>query len=224
MLNLLYDMSMDIRRPVLTIIGAGGIGSQTVDLLIPALRRIKVECEIIIMDGDVVEDTNLGHQKYTISDIGKSKVECLASRYTVEDDSVSVTAVCENFRDIGQVKDSDYVIICVDRPEPRRLVHSLDIPWIDLRCGGDGYLVLSSDSQKELVARMTPDHEPKSCQHEGALNLGNLEFGFAISASYGAQWALQQLRNSPSPIQAMGSMNFGQLSFPVIKNEKEAIQ
>ena len=59
-------MSMDIRRPVLTIIGAGGIGSQTVDLLIPALRRIKLECEIIIMDGDIVEDTNLGHQKYIL--------------------------------------------------------------------------------------------------------------------------------------------------------------
>lgn len=217
-------MSMDIRRPVLTIIGAGGIGSQTVDLLIPALRRIKLECEIIIMDGDIVEDTNLGHQKYTTSDVGKAKVECLASRYILDEDPVSVIAISENFRNIEQVKNSDYVIICVDRPEPRRLVHSLDIPWIDLRCGGDGYLILSSDSERELVAHMTPDHEPKSCQHEGALNLGNLEFGFAISASYGAQWALQQLRKSPSPIQAMGSMNFGQLTFPDIISKKEATQ
>lgn len=217
-------MLMDIRRPVLTIIGAGGIGSQTVDLLIPALRRIKLECEIIIMDGDIVEDTNLGHQRYTASDVGKAKVECLASRYALDNDPVSVIAICENFRNIEQVKDSDYVIICVDRPEPRRLVHSLEIPWIDLRCGGDGYLILSSDSERELVAHMTPDHEPKSCQHEGALNLGNLEFGFAISASYGAQWALQQLRKSPSPIQAMGSMNFGQLTFPDIRNKKEATQ
>ena len=217
-------MSMDIRRPVLTIIGAGGIGSQTVDLLIPALRRIKLECEIIIMDGDIVEDTNLGHQRYTASDVGKAKVECLASRYILDEDPVSVIAISENFRNIEQVKNSDYVIICVDRPEPRRLVHSLDIPWIDLRCGGDGYLILSSDSERELVAHMTPDHEPKSCQHEGALNLGNLEFGFAISASYGAQWALQQLRKSPSPIQAMGSMNFGQLTFPDIRSKKEATQ
>jgi hypothetical protein len=70
---------------------------------------------------------------------------------------------------------------------------------------------------------MTPDHEPKSCQHEGALNIGNLEFGFAIAASYGAQWALQQIRDSFSPIQAMGSMNFGQLSFPKMKIKTEAI-
>jgi hypothetical protein len=218
-------MTMDIRRPVLTIIGAGGIGSQTVDLLVPALRRIEARCEIILMDADIVEDKNLGHQKYSSDDIGKKKVECLAARFaSLEDKGVSVNGIGENFRDIKQVKNSDYVIICVDRPEPRRLVHSLEIPWIDLRCGGDGYLVLSSDSQHALVAHMTPDHEPKSCQHEGALNIGNLEFGFAISASYGAQWALQQLRDSPSPIQAMGSMNFGQLSFPEIRQTKEATQ
>ena len=218
-------MTMDIRRPVLTIIGAGGIGSQTVDLLVPALRRIEARCEIILMDADIVEDKNLGHQKYSSDDIGKKKVECLASRFaSLEDKGVSVNGIGENFRDIKQVKNSDYVIICVDRPEPRRLVHSLEIPWIDLRCGGDGYLVLSSDSQHALVAHMTPDHEPKSCQHEGALNIGNLEFGFAISASYGAQWALQQLRDSPSPIQAMGSINFGQLSFPEIRQTKEATQ
>jgi hypothetical protein len=177
------------------------------------------------MDADIVEDKNLGHQKYSSDDIGKKKVECLAARFaSLEDKGVSVNGIGENFRDIKQVKNSDYVIICVDRPEPRRLVHSLEIPWIDLRCGGDGYLVLSSDSQHALVAHMTPDHEPKSCQHEGALNIGNLEFGFAISASYGAQWALQQLRDSPSPIQAMGSMNFGQLSFPEIRQTKEATQ
>jgi len=45
-----------LRRPVLTIIGAGGIGSQTVDLLVPALRRIDAQCEIIVMDGDIVEE------------------------------------------------------------------------------------------------------------------------------------------------------------------------
>ena len=210
---------------MLTIIGAGGIGSQTVDLLVPALRRIDAQCEIIVMDGDIVEEKNLGHQKYSSDDIGKAKVECLAAKYnSLDNSSVSVIGISENFRNIEQVKNSDYVIICVDRPEPRRLVHSLGIPWIDLRCGGDGYLVLSSDSQHALVAHMTPDHEPKSCQHEGALNIGNLEFGFAISASYGAQWALQQLRDSPSPIQAMGSMNFGQLSFPEIRQTKEATQ
>ncbi len=218
-------MSSDNNRPILTIIGAGGIGSQVVDLLIPALKRIKQRCEIIIMDGDVVESTNLGHQKYTESDIGSLKVKCLETKYSsLQDDYIIVKGMAENFRQLNQLSNSNLVIICVDRPEPRRLVHSLEIPWIDLRCGGDGYLVMTSESEKELVAQMTPDHKPKSCQHDGALELGNLEFGFAIAASYGAQWALQQLRNCPAPIQSMGSMNFGQLSFPKINRTEKVIQ
>ena len=48
-------MSSDNNHPILTIIGAGGIGSQTIDLLIPALKRISQRCEIIMMDGDIVE-------------------------------------------------------------------------------------------------------------------------------------------------------------------------
>ena len=51
-------MSRDNNRPILTIIGAGGIGSQAIDLLVPALRRVKQRCEIVIMDGDIVENTN----------------------------------------------------------------------------------------------------------------------------------------------------------------------
>ncbi len=218
-------MSSDNNRPILTIIGAGGIGSQVVDLLIPALKRIKQKCEITIMDGDVVESTNLGHQKYTESDIGSLKVKCLEAKYSsLSGDGIIVRGVAENFRQPNQLSNSNLVIICVDRPEPRRLVHSLEIPWIDLRCGGDGYLVMTSESEKELVAQMTPDHKPKSCQHDGALEIGNLEFGFAIAASYGAQWALQQLRSCPAPIQSMGSMNFGQLSFPKINRTEKVIQ
>ena len=85
-------MSRDNNRPILTIIGAGGIGSQAIDLLIPALRRVKQRCEIVIMDGDIVENTNLGHQKYTESYIGSPKVKCLEAKYSsaLNDDIIQI--------------------------------------------------------------------------------------------------------------------------------------
>ena len=64
---------------------------------------------------------------------------------------------------------------------------------------------------------MTPDHEPKSCQVDGALDSGNLEFGFAVAAAYGAQWALQQWRGHAAPTQSMGSLTYGALRFPEVK-------
>ncbi|MBT5122257.1 MAG: hypothetical protein HOM38_05980, partial [Euryarchaeota archaeon] len=47
----------------MAIIGAGGIGSNLAELLIPALRRLSISANITIMDDDVVEAGNLGHQR-----------------------------------------------------------------------------------------------------------------------------------------------------------------
>lgn len=201
----------------LMIIGAGGIGSTLVDVLTPALRRIEIACEIIIMDGDLVEAGNLGHQRFSSDDIDKPKVEALAQRHSTEKASnVNVRAMAQDLVSSSQLKGADLVIVCVDRPEPRRLIHQLQVPWADLRCGGDGHLVMTSDSQIALVEAMTPDHVAKSCQHDGALDGGNLEFGFLNAAAFGAQWALQQLRGKPSPVQSMASITYGQMHFPAV--------
>jgi hypothetical protein len=168
------------------------------------------------MDADIVEATNLGHQRYDATDIGLFKVDALSQRFYNAYQHVQCDSLPENLRDSSQLSGYDAYVICVDRPEPRRLIHQLDAPWIDLRCAGDGWCILTNQSNPALVAHMTPDHEPKSCQVEGALELGNIEFGFAVCAAYGAQWLLQSLREAPSFKQSMGSMTYGQLAFPEV--------
>jgi hypothetical protein len=200
----------------LAIIGAGGIGSNLAELLIPALRRLNLPASITMMDDDVVEVGNLGHQRYTERDLDMKKVDALIARLAMKDSCVELIACKENLRTAVQLEPFDMVIVCVDRPEPRRLVHTLGIPWADLRCGGDGYVMLSSKSEPGLVRHMTPDHKPMSCQHPGALDEGNLEFGFANAASLGAQWALQVLRGQQAPVQSIGSLTYGAFNFPSV--------
>ena len=209
-------MNMEMYPRNLLIVGAGGIGTQMAELLVAALRRIDLTGTITLMDADIVEASNLGHQRYTASDIGEAKVECLQKRLDDEESGVRVAARNENLREAHQLDGYDMVVVCVDRPEPRRLVHNTELPWCDVRCSGDGWLVLSSESHPNLLKRMTPDHEPKSCQVEGALDAGNLEFGFAVAAAHGAQWALQRCRGHNGPVQAMGSLTYGSLSFPEV--------
>lgn len=209
-------MNMEMYPRNLLIVGAGGIGTQMAELLVAALRRIDLTGTITLMDADIVEASNLGHQRYTASDIGEAKVECLQKRLDDEESGVRVAARNENLREAHQLDGYDMVVVCVDRPEPRRLVHNTELPWCDVRCSGDGWLVLSSESHPNLLKRMTPDHEPKSCQVEGALDAGNLEFGFAVAAAHGAQWALQRWRGHNGPVQAMGSLTYGSLSFPEV--------
>ena len=90
-----YDCMNEIAdSKTLLIVGAGGLGSTLVDVLTPALRRIGINCQIIIMDGDLVEATNLGHQRFSSNDIGVAKVEALAQRHINNNDSgVTVRAV-----------------------------------------------------------------------------------------------------------------------------------
>ena len=216
-------MDNDSVKTRLTVVGLGGIGSNLIELLVPALEKIGVAMEIYLMDGDIVEEHNLGHQRYTSKDIGEHKVMSLVRRF--EDlNNVKLTPITENLRTASQLVDSEMVIVCVDRPEPRRLVHNSVPVWLDLRCSGDGYVALSSDSDCELVTMMTPNHEPKSCQISGALEVGNIEFGFAVASAIGAQWAVQKIRKLITPTEVLGSITYGQLKFPDISNKMELKQ
>jgi len=209
-------MDEELLQKSVLIIGAGGIGTTVVDLLVPALARIELGAKITLMDGDVVEASNLGHQNYSASDIGNYKVKALADKWAMNPFATLISQE-ENLRSSEQLDGYDLVVVCVDRPEPRRLVHSLDVPWIDLRCSGDGWMVFTSDSNPNLVKQLTPDHEPMSCQIEGALDAGNLEFGFSVSGTFGAQWVLQQLRHNRAPVQSIGSLTYGAFEFPKVQ-------
>lgn len=204
------------------IVGTGGIGTTLVDLLVPALERIQLKANITLMDGDIVETSNLGHQRFTQANVGIHKVSALFSRYAGKTEYVELNPTAENLRTPEQLEGYDFVVICVDRPHPRRLVHALQTPWVDLRCSGDGWMILSSDSDASLVEQMTPDHEPMSCQVEGALDAGNLEFGFSVAGTFGAQWLIQNLRGRRGPVQSMGSLTYGGFEFPRL--EKKSLE
>jgi hypothetical protein len=209
------NISMVLKRSVL-IVGCGGIGSNVVDALYRACHALQLPCKIHVLDSDVVSSTNLGHQRFQSTDVGQTKVSVLEKRYNDEESQVNVIGIEDDLIDEEQLIGYDFIIVAVDRPEPRRMVHQQEVPWIDLRCSGDGFMVLTYQTDKKLVEAMTPDHSPKSCQLEGAFDIGNIEFGFLISAAHGAQWALQHLRGFSGPHECMGSITSGSFQFPAV--------
>ncbi|MGA0331640.1 MAG: ThiF family adenylyltransferase [Candidatus Poseidoniaceae archaeon] len=204
------------RTPQILIIGAGGIGGMVAELVVPALNKIEISCTIELMDGDIVEESNLGHQRFTSKDIGKRKTDVLASRFN-ELNFVNVQSNPVNLREKEQLEHYDFIIIGVDRPHPRRLVHATNVPWIDLRSTGDGHVYFTNNSDSALVAMMTPDHEPASCQIAGAIAAGNIQFGYVNAAAAAATWLMGQLRNQPPLRERMSSIMFGELKFPEVK-------
>jgi molybdopterin/thiamine biosynthesis adenylyltransferase len=208
------------------IVGAGGIGSQLLDLLVPALTAGDLAermggIQIHVMDDDRVELANLSHQRHEPRTIGQLKVTSIAQRLASHlSPALTLTPRGEKLAYASQLDGYDMVVVAVDRPEARMLVHENAEQWLDLRCGGDGMLALDDESDSALVTMMTPtDQEPASCQYPGAIESGNIQMGYALAAAHGAQWVIQRMRDSigepcrPTPAR-MYSLTFGELDFP----------
>ena len=95
------------------LVGTGGIGTTFVDLLVPALERIALDAEITLMDGDVVEASNLGHQRFTQEQIGMYKVSALSSRHTERGGHVKLIPITENLRTAEQLLGYDLKLLTI---------------------------------------------------------------------------------------------------------------
>ena len=71
------DKSDNIR---LLVVGLGGIGSQLTELIVPALDISGLNVELHLMDNDVVDESNLAHQRFSSKDENSPKVEVLQQR------------------------------------------------------------------------------------------------------------------------------------------------
>ena len=197
------------------VVGLGGIGSQLTELVVPALNISQFNVELNFMDGDIVENNNLAHQRFSSEDEDSPKVEVLQQRYQ-RYEHVKTIAHNNNLTSQSQLADYDIIVVSVDRQEPRNLVHGSDAHWVDLRCQGDGWLLIDSDTNRSIVSSIPNNKQPVGCQLPGAIESGNIEFGFAAVAALGAQWVMQKIRmlaghNSKTPKFSMGYLTHGQM-------------
>lgn len=92
------------------IIGCGGGGSW----LIPALTLLTDPKQIVLVDGDVLEEKNLDRQLFKPEDIGRMKAEALGQRYKCR---FETDWFCEGMKDY---QENDWIIACVDNHIARR--------------------------------------------------------------------------------------------------------
>jgi hypothetical protein len=167
------------------------------------------------MDDDLVDESNLGHQRFSKVDVGLTKVTALANRLDSLS-KVSIQPIEEKLTDMSQLVDYDFIIVAVDRMDPRQLVHNSRAQWLDLRCQGDGYVVLDNSTEPGIITMIPGNENATSCQIEGAYEFQNIEFGFSICATIGAQWLFQKIRQfhgyeTKAPSFQMGSITNGEL-------------
>ena len=203
------------------IVGLGGIGSQLTELIVPALDISGLNVELYLMDNDVVDESNLAHQRFSREDKNIPKVEVLQQRYQ-RYGNVKTIAHNTNLTMQSQLEGFDIIVVAVDRQEPRNLVHKSDADWVDLRCQGDGWLLIDSDTNRSILDKIPNNKQPVGCQLPGAIENGNIQFGFAAVAAVGAQWVIQKIRmirghDSMTPKFSMGYLTHGQMKTSVLE-------
>ena len=217
----------------IAIIGAGGIGSNLIANLVPALHRGEMldasdSITIRVYDSDKVSDSNLAHQRFSPDQVGIPKVEAIATNMLpFIGDKLSLETCTWDVREGDDVVPYDIAIVATDSPLARRVVHSIDGFWLDLRCRGDGYVAMDFRVVPEHVRMMTPDQPAMSCQLDGAISSGNIQFGHTLAAAHGSQWTIQMLRimsgnNGVLPEPQIASLSFGTLSkHPMIDGDRQ---
>ena len=217
----------------IAIIGAGGIGSNLAPPLIQALHRgALIESvgivNIRIYDSDRVEESNLSHQRFTPADIGKHKVEAIKEAMEpFESDRLKIHACPWDVRSLDDMTPPDLTVAAVDSPQARMIVHDSEGLWLDCRCRGASTITLDFRVDDKMVDDLTPeDQEPASCQLPGALESGNIQFGYMAAATHAAQWVMQCLRyilgeeRAVPPLPQAKSLTTGTMGFLPMKREQ----
>ena len=208
----------------IAIVGVGGIGSNLASLIVPSLSQGNLsqrftKININLYDSDKVEEANIFHQRFNHSNISETKVMATKKNLaSFEHDKLEIIAYEKDVRVRKDIEDNNLIVVCVDSSEARMIVHSTDCIWLDLRCRGDNFMAIDHTVTKSDIDKVTDQNqEPGSCQYEGAVDSGNIQFGFINAASFGCQWIIQNLRiinmekNVIIPFPRSESITFGTL-------------
>ncbi len=153
--------STDILQPMeglkLTVVGAGGIGSNLVFLLaklgFPNIR---------VYDDDIVSEENIGPQLFRLQDLGKPKVQAIAE-IVKEFLGVDIEAIQERKEQITKEADTSVLLLGVDNMESRKkLVEKSSFDFcIDGRMGGETFNIFSfyAHEKERYLATVFPDSE-----------------------------------------------------------------
>ena len=158
-------------RVRLVIVGLGGTGGYAFYHLARLAASLKGEADwqVVLADGDVVEERNLVRQNFTASDVGRPKVECLARRYGdaygmavpywpryVEEEAVLARLLGGEI--MGFEPGLPVLVGCVDNNATRRLFHRVFEAWegplVYVDSGNDewsGQVVLGAKTVKGVV-------------------------------------------------------------------------
>lgn len=173
-----------LRHSQVAVLGVGNIGGQL------ARHLVLIGVNVILVDRDVVDATNLGTQGFSESQIGRPKSEACAAWLGPLNPTCRIEPVHADIRrlGLGALREAALLFSCFDN-RPSRIVLNevsvrLGIPWVDGALDGSG---------RALVGRVAcyDPRQPESacylCPHD-ATSLQRMSTESDVSAGCSALW------------------------------------
>lgn len=188
-----------IKNSKIAIIGTGGLGSYVCTLL----ARMQPK-EIIIIDFDVVEESNLERQAlFDFKNVNKIKVKCAKSRLS---NFCKITAYNQriNKDNISKLipKDIDLIMDCVDNTDARITINSFckknKINWIHAAVVQQVGIIAFIDNSKNKSSGCFECFNQEK-QGKKALEIGVLNSAVAVIGSMSANIAINYLSKGIYP-------------------------
>ncbi|MBI3034138.1 ThiF family adenylyltransferase [Candidatus Woesearchaeota archaeon] len=156
------------------VVGVGAIGCLSSELLVRAGIG-----KLVLIDRDVVEDSNLQRQiLYSAGDVGKAKAAAARESLLGIRPEAAITALISDldYSSIGMVK-SDIILDCTDNLEARFLINDFcrknSVPWVHsaaIMASGAVFSVLPGSSNACFRCVVQDAPHPDTCDAVGVLN------------------------------------------------------
>ncbi|MFH1398819.1 MAG: HesA/MoeB/ThiF family protein [Candidatus Woesearchaeota archaeon] len=211
LINIPYQKSTMYSEKTVTIVGLGGLGSNTANLLVRAgISNLR------IIDHDKVQPTNLHRQLYTQADLGKSKAAQLKKYLLKINKTLKITAYPQQLTDKNlKLLNSDLVLDCTDNLQTRFLINDYclnKIPWVH---------ATATQNIGRIFAVM-PNQPCFRCiyQHKISLPTPVLNTTVALTSAIQANEALKIL-NSQHPCKDLITLNITKPEISLIEVKKQ---
>jgi PRTRC genetic system ThiF family protein len=157
----------NIQISTITIVGCGGTGAQvarSVARMVYDMREARLHTpQVVLIDPDIVESTNIGRQLFSHADLGQPKAQVLMRRFNLAL-GLNMTAICEavdaerHFERWGNL-----IVGCVDNHLARcELAKVSGALWCDSGNHlNSGQVVIGNSGDRDLVLRQLDGRDGK---------------------------------------------------------------
>ena len=179
----------------IAVVGNGAVGRNV------SIQLAQIGAEsLVLVDHDMIDDSNVSTQGFFNDDIGRSKVSAVYDHLKRINPAINVVEHCRRYRS-ALVRDCKVIFSCVDSIEVREAIarDNPDATILDSRVLGELIWIFTSQSRAEYMGSFFPESEAESGRCTAKMTAYSAYCAASLLIAQFARW----LRGAPMDCRLM---------------------